>query len=319
MEISYPSLAKDLMKAIRHEKTFVEIERISGLGKNQYSRWEKGLVLIKWDDFVKVAKASQIPIKVALEKTLGYKGNPFRYDLIITACCGRSPQNLIGNHLKVSRFVVGKWLKGKTCPSLAQMLQIIQLGTTRLSVFIEAFSGNQNLPSFAAYLGLTQKTLQLLEHRPWASGVLSLLDRSDYHEMSRHDDAWIAARLGISQQMVRETLRVLQEFGLIEKKQDHFHSTLKEIDPSVLKLKAKDLLLYWVDRNERAIQKNYPSSERKSLSSYQIFSVNRKTAQDIKDLYIEFVKQTAVLIHNGQKNSTETYSFIMSMINFDEL
>jgi hypothetical protein len=319
MNLSFDVLSCDLLKTIRDKRSFADMDRLLKLGSNQYRRWESGKVQIKWDDFVIVCKQCQVPLKQSLEVALKYKGNPFQYQDIIKICIGKSNYNVIAKNLKVSRFVIQRWMACKNSPSLKQMLQIIYYGTTRLSTFVKAITADKASNHAKDYLEKNEIFLQLLEEAPWLDGLMCALDLQAYKNLPVHDVNWLSQFLKMPVNIITKSLEQLEAVEFIKKGGSHYKTQAFDVDPSVLNVKAKRLLSYWMNRNLEAIGVNYPSVERKSLSSYHVFNVNTETAAAIKNLYIDFTKNLALLITNGQSHSSEVYAMTISMINFEEL
>jgi transcriptional regulator with XRE-family HTH domain len=316
--IAFKELSQEILKHIRAKNSVSRMDGILSLGNGQYLRWESGQVEIKWDDFILICKKMNVPMARSLHESLLYSGNIFHYDSIIQACVGKTSQDTLGKQLGVTRYTVNRWMNRKASPTLTQILQILQFSTTKLPLFIETLVGANNLPSFKEHEKQNKSGLGLIQEMPWISGVLCSLELQGYHQLPEHKTSWIAHKIGMNEAVTESTLKALENYELIKWNGHHYEVTLNEINPSVLKERARDLLLYWLNKNIEAITHSYPSPDRKSLSSYHIFSADTKTAEDIKKLYVDFTKDLAILLSKEINEREHIYSFTLSMIHFDE-
>lgn len=316
--ISFEELACEILTVIRKKNSTSRMDTLLNLGHGQYQRWESGRVKIKWEDFTHICKKRHFPLGKALQESLGYKGNPFHYDAIVKAASGTSSQENIAKKLDVTRYTVNRWLNQKASPTLVQMLELFHFGTTKLLVFIHELTLSAELSSIKTYVEKTDHSLSLVQDMPWMSGVLCALNLSEYKGLPRHDSRWLAEKLAMSTAEIERTIIALEKHGLIVHSGMHFKVTLDEFNPAVLKERARDLLLYWMQRNTKAITEHYPSPDKKSLSSYHIFAVDRETASDIKKLYVDFTKELSILVNKGMQRPEGLYSFVLSMVDFDE-
>lgn len=316
--ISFLTLSQELLEHVRSKRSHSGMDSYLNLGSGQYLRWESGDVEIKWDDFVLVCKKMSYPIAEALRESLSYTGNPFNYDLIIAACVGKTSQETLGKQLDVTRYTVNRWVNRKASPTLTQILRILHSATTKLPVFIKALIGGDQLRSFESYLAQTDSMLGLIQEMPWISGITCALSLDEYKCLPEHSHSWLTQKLGIPESTIELSVVAMERHGLLHWNETHYELTLNEINPSVLKEKAKDLLIYWMTKNLEAVSHSYPSPDKKSLSSYHVFSVDHATADAIKSLYRGFTNDLALLVNKGMDNPEHIYSFTLSMIHFDD-
>ena len=105
----------------------------------------------------------------------------------------------------------GRWLRGNAEPRLPDLLRFVEAASTRLLDFVALFADPAALPCAAEAWRRLEAARRLTYEQPWAPAVLLALELSDYQQLPAHDDAWLAARLGLPEATVRICLALLAD------------------------------------------------------------------------------------------------------------
>jgi hypothetical protein len=145
-----------------------------------------------------------------------------------------------------SRFAVTRWLRGKADPTLPEFLTLIEYTSRRMLDFIAAFIDPEKLPSARAAWRLLSGARQAAYDVPWSLAVLRALELSEYRALPGHEVGWLARRLGISPELEKSSVEVLESTGQI-----HFNGVryelaeVQSIDTRANPARARELRAGW--------------------------------------------------------------------------
>ncbi|AUX41706.1 uncharacterized protein SOCE26_031280 [Sorangium cellulosum] len=111
---------------------------------------------------------------------------------------------------EVSRFIAGT-----SQPRLPDVLALVDATTERLLDFLALFVHPGQLPSVARDFRVLEERRRIATELPWSHAVLRVLELAGYAALPCHDDAWVAARLGLPDDEVRVCREALSRAGLI--------------------------------------------------------------------------------------------------------
>lgn len=179
-----------------------------------------------------------------------------------------------------SRFAVARWLKGSAEPRLPDFLRLIEAASLRLLDFLSELVDLTKLPSLTKPWQQLEAARRLLSGTPWASAVLLLLETEPYRALSKHKAGWIAQRLGISESIEEECLRLLAESGQIQLRKGTWHvAEMQSIDLRSEPDAGRRLKAWWARLGLERIEKGGDG-----LFSYNVFAVSQADYERLCDM-----------------------------------
>ncbi len=209
--MDYESTARELVRALRGQRSQAAAQRRLKRSSNVLHAWETGTRYPRASDFMQLLQLSGRSPADLLNRFAPCRGSTPR--ALVTSWLNglmrdRSQAEL-SRLLGVNRNTVARWLAGDTEPRLPQLLGFVEATTQRLLDFLGEVVDAAELPSAAeAYRDLQQQR-GLAYSRPWAHAVLRALELQQYRALPRHEPGFIAAQIGISLEEEEQCLEAL--------------------------------------------------------------------------------------------------------------
>lgn len=130
----------------------------------------------------------------------------------------------------VSRHVANRWRDGEATPDFAQFLALQDALAGLALDFLSRLVDPADLPSTREEWNRRQELRAVLRAVPKAGRILTALELEDYRNTEGHDDAWLAARIGLGPGEVHAVLEQLRMAGFVQFEEDHYRSVLEEVE-----------------------------------------------------------------------------------------
>ena len=219
-KLDHEALAQDLVRAIRGKRSQVALSRRLGYTSNVVYTWESGRRWPTAATFLQAAARTGIDVDAPLRRFVGGAWpdgvtvtSPAGVTALLVAMRGSRPLVEIAERAGRSRFAMSRWLKGTAEPRLPEFLLLVDAMTLRALDLVAELVDPATLPSARLAWRRLERARALAWSAPWAQAVLLALELADYRALPAHDDAWLAARLGLSEEAVRQALELLLDSG----------------------------------------------------------------------------------------------------------
>lgn len=229
MDLDPEEVARDLVRALRGRRSQTAFARRLGYRSNVVYTWESGRRWPAASTFF--AAAGRVGIDVHAGLVRFYRGAPVPdadpatpdgIAAILRDLRGDAPLGEIARRAGRSRFALSRWLKGTAEPRLPDLLRAVEATSLRLLDLVAIFADPATLPSTADAWARLEAARGLALASPWASAVLLALELVPYQALPRHDDDFLAARLGLSADDVRAALARLEAAGQVRSTGTHY-------------------------------------------------------------------------------------------------
>lgn len=303
MNVDHEQLSRELIRALRGERSQLQFSRRLGFSANTVYSWESGRRWPSATRFFQAAIRSGVDLPVAMAPF--YKRAPAWLDQepgsrpwlvsFLEDLRGNTPILTLAERTGHSRFALSRWLSGRSDLQLPALLRFVDAASFRLLDFVALFTPPAELPSTARAWRRLQSARALAWGSPWAPAVLLALELIDYRDLPRHDPGWIASRLGLEPSLVQECLERLVAAGHAQLDGRHYRpSEILSMDVrrgrSGSELKrhwagvARDLL----DREE-------------AIASYNLFTVSEDTLARLRELQRAHVRAVRSLVAESEQ------------------
>ncbi len=286
MELDPEQLAKELVRALRGRRSQTAFARRLGYRSNVVYTWESGR---RWPDATTfLAAAARVGVDVPAALRAFYRAEPpwlAQHDpasrggvaALLADLQGNTPLAEIATRAGRSRFAVSRWLRGKAEPRLPDLLRMIEATSLRLLDFLAALVDVAALPSAAEAWTRLEAARTLAWRAPWSQAVLLGLELSGYRALAAHDDAWLAARLGLAPAEVAEALVQLQAAGQVRRERGRWVPV--EVRAVDVRRAGTGLKEFWSEVALRRLRDGQPG-----LWSYNVFTVSEADLARLEDL-----------------------------------
>ena len=218
------ALSCALVRSLRGERSQRALSRRLQYTTNVVYLWESGRRWPTAAAFFWLAHRSDIDVEAAVRRFVPLEPDapplwrPEGVAALLRKLQGATPALELARRTGRSRDAVGRWLRGDAEPRLPDLLRLVDAASTRLLDFVALFVDPATLPpDIAATAWRRLEAARRLTHeQPWAPAVLLSLELEAYQALSRHDDGWLARRLGLPLQTVSTCLALLADAGQIQ-------------------------------------------------------------------------------------------------------
>ncbi len=319
--MDHKKLKSELLIAIRGGRSQGFINRRLGYNYNQVSKWERGLKRIYWPDFVKFCDVCKIDLKDIINKKLNYPSKPESFNLLIKHLTPRVNIIDIAEKIKVSKFIVRRWLCGQTPPTLENILSIIENFHMQLVDFLDVFVDLENIPTLNKQYAKRKLVKELQKRHPYFMAIDKCFYHKKYLNLKKHEDGFVSKKIGISLEEEKEAISKLKKIGAIKLVNNKYQGTAKKALSNLSYEEAKIPLMYWFNRSIQKISKiGVTPKGPKSVNRYfyNIFNVNDEDVLKIKDEIIKFKAALNDIIKTSKASFDKTVVVNIHMLDLTD-
>lgn len=206
--------ASELLRAIRGRRSQIAFARRLGYRGNPITDWERGERFPTASETLRAAGRANIDVHEALARfspsvSLPRRGREVPLDRWLDVLRGTASVKELAERSGCSRFTVSRWLRGNAQPRLPDFLRLVDAITGRVPELVHALVPIDEVPSLSARFYAAQAARRLAYELPWTEAVLRLLETRAYTGLARHEDGWVARRLGIEPEEEQRCLAAL--------------------------------------------------------------------------------------------------------------
>jgi hypothetical protein len=285
--IDFEKLAKELIVALRGQRSQTAFSKRLGYRSNVASAWEAGRAWPTAARFFHIVERSGR----RLQPVCAFFRMPDSAEAQLKTASGVASclDDLRGAAATVdlarsagrSRFAVARWLKGEAEPRLPDFLRLIEASSLRLLDFLAGILDPSRLPSVAAAWRELETARRAAFELPWSHAVLRAVELEDYRKLKRHRPGFIAERLRISREEEQRCLDLLLETGQLRKRGQRLVTGASlTVDMRGDPARSRQLTAWWSKVGLERLEQVAPGT-----FSYNLFSVSRADLERIRELY----------------------------------
>ncbi|MEZ4235661.1 MAG: DUF4423 domain-containing protein [Myxococcota bacterium] len=255
MALDYEAMARDLARALRGSRSQVAFARRLGYRSNAVYTWESGRRWPPASAFLAAAHRVGVDVAGGLRTFLRTEPAWLEGDVpaaswvgqLLSDLRGTAPIGELAARAGRSRFAVSRWLQGRSEPRLPDLLRLVDAASLRGLEFVAVFADPASLPSTQAAWAELGAAQALAWSNPWAQAVLLALELVPYRAQPAHDDGWLAARLGLPVDVVRQAVALLEQAGQIARDGAHYAPVAVRLLDVRRPSASRDLKRFWAE------------------------------------------------------------------------
>ncbi|MFK7926925.1 MAG: helix-turn-helix domain-containing protein [Myxococcota bacterium] len=211
--------ARQLLRALRGQRSQVAFSRRLGYRSNPIADWEAGRRFPTAAEMLRAAARAGVDVPSAFAgfdaSTAAHVGDADDQGVADWMSTWRGGATLqeVAERCDCSRYAVGRWLSGKTRPRVPDFLRLVEALTGRAADLVAELVDISQVPSLAPLRERNQALRTLEEEVPWASAVLLLLRSDTYLDLPAHRPGWLGNRLGLTAEQEAQSLDLLEAVG----------------------------------------------------------------------------------------------------------
>lgn len=291
--MNFVQIKKELLIALRGERTQVEISRMLGYSFNQWHKWESEQKWMRWNEFVEVLRVLMVPIEDVFRELYAFKKqaasgrdlDDFRV-VLDCFCAGWSTQKVAGI-LKQDEDVIRRWVREGVSPSLETVLFLIQERTNDLSTFVANLVPIQQIPTLRDFHQTVVAHKAVEVKYPFSAAVEACFLLESYKALEKHSDEWIADRVKVPVKLVQELIATLVQQEIVENRSGKYQ-LLKQTDlRGISKRGLTEINGYWARRGLGRLDylsalDNVPATDTPDAFMFRVAAVSRRASEEIR-------------------------------------
>ncbi len=300
--MDYALLAADLMRHLRGSKrSRPGFSRFLGYRSNIAQRWETAACAPTITTFVTICGRLGIDVKSCIATFLRREppwlasailDTPQGMCLLLGELRGRARLSEIAERANSNRYTVSRWLKGKATPKLPEFLCLIDACNRRVLDFVATLAPPETLPSAAARWRELSLSRELAYTHPLAHAVLRALELHGYQRRKADAEPYLARKLGLSRERVRESLELLVASGQARKTRHGWTArggTM--VDTGADLERARRLKLDWARLAISRLETGAPGH-----CGYSVFAIARDDLRRLREVQLAFIREMQSII-----------------------
>lgn len=309
-----------LLRHLRGRQSQAAFSRSLGFAFNKVSRWENGTLRLTWQDMALVCRHREISLYEILGHLLSAtEPLPDDLGLLLRRILGHVDTRSLQTRTKYSRFKFERWMRGESEPEFKDVMVLIAEFTGyHWDVVVEIYAATSGRGLHAEAEALCpelRKVHDILKRRevvalyPESVMIDMYFEVSEYQKLARHEDGFVAKRIGISLARERSLLKAMVGANMLTKKDGKFRSA--QLDDNVRTKTRKfdqhaDIITYWLQQGARVLDEQRKLGFRPDVSvmSYRCFMVSEKTYQAIQDRVQKFYLEIGSMIRTDPEPPT---------------
>lgn len=302
--------ASEVLRALRGKRSQRAFARRLGYRANPITDWEHGR---RFPTAVEALRAAQL---VKTDVTAAFaafhvaappKAAPGgRYAIApwLTAIRGTTPVAHVAERAGCSRFAMARWLSAAAQPRLPDFFRCVDAITGRLPDLVAALVPIESVPSLLARHRSMRAARRLAFDAPWTEAVLRVLEIEDYRALASHDDGFVAQRLGIPVETVRDALLLLEDAAVIR-----FENRLwREERPLTVDTRGPQDDMNVLRRHWSKVAGDRITGRSHDFFAYNVMSCSQADYERIRDLLRRTFREVRAIV--AASEPTETVSLL---------
>jgi len=212
--------AAQLLRALRGRRSQRAFSRRLGYRSNVAHDWESGRRMPTAPATLRSCHRLGVNVIDAFErfqpacaKALG-RGPDFDVAAWLSELAGSLAVAELAARSGLSRYAVGRNLRGTTKPKLDDFIALVEAISGRASDLVQELVPITEVPELLDVARQRAAAKRLAFEEPWSAAMLRVLETSGYQEQGRHEPGYIASRLGLDVEQERAVLGALEAAGV---------------------------------------------------------------------------------------------------------
>lgn len=302
--MDFEQLSAELLRALRGKRSQKAMCRRLGAKSNVCHQWERG------HSFPSAAKTLQVAARVGVDVPAAFRefyrtaprwlseqdpSSPSGVAAFLDDLRGSTSVVELSRYSGKSRFAIARFLSGDAEPRLPDFLRLIEASSLRLLDFLEQLVDPRLLPSAKAPWERLTAARRLAYEEPWSQAVLRALELSSYAALPKHEDGWIARRIGIATEEESLSLQRLSDSGQIVWRDQRWHiENVMALDTRRDPDAARRLRAWWLRRGAARIE----GGDRGLM--YNLLGVSAADLERLRELQKAYLTEVRAIVARSE-------------------
>lgn len=283
-------LSRELLRALRGRRSQTALSRRLGYQSNVLYTWEAGHRAPTAAEALRLASRVGVDLRAAARRFYRAEpawlqahdpATPAGVAAWLTDLRGDTPLVRVAEQSGLSRFAVARALSGETEPRLPDFLRLFEAMSLRVLDLVAALTDPELLPSTRERWRRLVAQRRLAVEQPFTQAVLRAVELQDYADLPRHEEGWIARRLGIAPEVEAACLLLLGEAGELRWDGERWRpAEALAVDTRDDPERSRQLKRWWAQVGLERL-----GQDPDGMWSYNVVSVSEADLRHIQELY----------------------------------
>lgn len=316
----YDRITRLIMIELRGKNTQMQMSAKIGFKYNKWAKWESGQKRIMWNEFMAVLNILKINIYIDLSEILNKQitiktpENEILHGILKKYGGLDDPE--IFKKLNISKSTLYRKLTNSQAISLAFFFHLLDFLSSTFPQLLKAILSNPTTPELKKLCSKLDSHFDIEGRYPWISAIEGVLETSEYKNLKKHSDHFIAKKFNISSERVKFALKILINVGAIKFSNNKYILTNNQIDLTNT-VTASKFMKYWT---QVALNRfNTPDGVPLPREGWhtKVFSVSREAQQKITDARRRFESEYMKILNQDASTEKDELQVLLLHL-FDE-
>lgn len=301
--MDFDQIARELLVALRGERSQVQWSRRLGYRSNVAYTWEKGRRWPTAAEALRACSRTYIDVSAAVVRFYGKEPawlgahdpvSPEGVAAFLDDLRGARSVTDLARRAGLSRSRVSRWLSGQTQPRLPDFLALVEAASLRLVDLLAALVDPRALPSVLPVWERLEARRRGAIRLPWTQAVIRCLELVAYRALPAHAPGWIADRLGLDAEEEQACLDFLLETGQVAWTGTHYRQQPMAVDnqptPELWRLRK-----HWTEVAAQRIEAGQPGQ-----FSFNVFTCSRADLERIRAAHLSYFREMRAIVGESE-------------------
>ncbi len=311
MSISnYQQIKHQILDSILEDRNTSALSLKLGYSFDKVRRWQNGSKQLRWNEFCDLCQQLKVPLYETLGFSLGIvfhkKEDALGIVENLKVFSRISSIQELAKRMHVSLSAVKRYLAQETYPDIEFVLELIDQRPMFLENFVDRL------------LGRTPAKDRNFLTFPWTAAVANAAGLPAHQALPEHSNKWIADFIGIREQQVQQSIDLMLELNMIEKRGTHYGPTLSRVIAVNRESSAQDysrFIRHWVKRADArfATTTGEPINRLQgpNKDAFRIFAASPSTSKKVTDIIVKAEQEIHDLLQQVQDERTDVRVLLM--------
>lgn len=243
--------AAQVLRALRGRRSQRAFSRRLGYRSNVAHDWETGRRMPTAPATLRACHRLGVKVLDAFErfqpacaKALG-GGPDFDVAAWLSELAGSLAVAELAARSGLSRYAVGRNLRGTTKPKLDDFITLVEAISGRASDLVQELVPITEVPELLDVARQRAAAKRLAFEQPWSAAVMRVLETSGYQSRGRHEPGYVASRLGLPIEQERALLAALKVAGVARLRDGRYEVRELTVDTQASADDVRALRAHW--------------------------------------------------------------------------
>ena len=310
--MDFEAISREFLRTLRAERLQVEWSQTLGYRSNVAHHWEAGRQWPTAAGALNAARLAGIDPVHALEQFYGARprwfddlapDSPEGIARLLDDLRGSAGVGDLARRAGVSRFAAMRWLSGRSQPRLPEFLGMIQATSLRVVDFVACFVDPGQISSIGPRWRRMEARRQGANQHPWTQAILRGLELDAYRALPKHEDGWLASRLGIAPEVAATCIDFLHDTRQVRWTGTHYRQREVVVDTRRHPEISRRLKQHWTEVAAERI-------ERDATGPFfnQVFTCSKNEFEQIRQLHLKYYREVRAIV--AESNALESVAVV---------